>query len=200
MARQESLTGKLDWITVILYGILVLLGWVAIYSASYSGDEKSIFDSSVSSGKQFQWIVASTIILFIILIVDSRFYVTFSWIFYVLLMLFVALVPSLKAPKYEFKSVAEAVEMALTHEQKVTKAIYKIMGLAKEEGDHATEDFLRFFVDEQKEEEVQFKRILDKIKLIGGGPQSLYYIDKEFEKLSIAATDKKKKDKSGGEN
>jgi len=111
-----------------------------------------------------------------------------------------ALVPSLKAPKYEFKSVAEAVEMALTHEQKVTKAIYKIMGLAKEEGDHATEDFLRFFVDEQKEEEVQFKRILDKIKLIGGGPQSLYYIDKEFEKLSIAATDKKKKDKSGGEN
>ena len=92
MARQESLTGKLDWTTVILYGILVLLGWAAIYSASYSGDEKSIFDSSVSSGKQFQWIVASTIILFIILIVDSRFYVTFSWMFYVLLMLFVVLV------------------------------------------------------------------------------------------------------------
>jgi ferritin len=110
-----------------------------------------------------------------------------------------ALVPQLKAPKYHFKSISEAVEMALGHEQKVTKAIYKIITLAKAEGDHATEDFLRFFVDEQKEEEVQFKRILDKIKLIGGGPQSLYYIDKEFEKLAAAATGKKKKDK-GEEN
>lgn len=107
-----------------------------------------------------------------------------------------ALVPALKAPKYTFKSIQEAVEMALEHEQKVTKAIYKIMTLAKEEGDHATEDFLRFFVDEQKEEEVQFKRILDKIKLIGGGPQSLYYIDREFEKLAAAAGGKKKKDKT----
>ena len=110
-----------------------------------------------------------------------------------------ALVPQLKAPKYTFKSITEAVEMALSHEQKVTKAIYKIITLAKAEGDHATEDFLRFFVDEQKEEEVQFKRILDKIKLIGGGPQSLYYIDKEFEKLAAATTGKKKKDK-GEEN
>jgi len=106
-----------------------------------------------------------------------------------------ALVPALKAPKYEFKSIAEAVEMALGHEQKVTKAIYKIITLSKAEGDHATEDFLRFFVDEQKEEEVQFKRILDKIKLIGGGPQSLYYVDKEFDKLSMTNTGKKKKDK-----
>ena len=81
------------------------------------------------------------------------------------------------------------------YEQKVTKAIYKIITLSKSEGDHATEDFLRFFVDEQKEEEVQFKRILDKIKLIGGGPQSLYYIDKEFDKLSATTSGKKKKDK-----
>jgi len=47
----------------------------------------------------------------------------------------------------------------------------------------ASVDFLRFFVDEQREEEVQFKRIIDKIKLIGKGAQSLYYIDKEFEKI-----------------
>ena len=95
-------------------------------------------------------------------------------------------------------SLQEAVEMALEHEQKVTKAIYKVLTLAKAEGDHATEDFLRFFVDEQKEEEVQFKRILDKIKLIGGGPQSLYYIDKEFEKISGPQA-KKKKDKNAEE-
>lgn len=108
-----------------------------------------------------------------------------------------ALVPELKKPKYEFKTITEAVEMALSHEQKVTKAIYALNTLAKKEGDHATEVFLTFFIDEQKEEEVQFKRLLDKIKLIGGGPQSLYYIDKEFEKLAVsaAAAGKKKKDK-----
>ena len=89
--------------------------------------------------------------------------------------------------------------MALSHEQKVTKAIYEMAALTKKESDHATEIFLNFFIDEQKEEEVQFKRILDKIKLIGGGPQSLYYIDKEFEKLANAAAaggGKKKKDKN----
>ncbi|MDW8419936.1 MAG: ferritin [Chitinophagales bacterium] len=103
-----------------------------------------------------------------------------------------ALVPTLKEVKYEFKSIHEAVELALAHEQRVTKAIYKIIALAKEEGDHATEDFLRFFVEEQKEEEVQFKRILDKLKLIGKGPQSLYYADKEFEKLAQQSPAKKK--------
>jgi ferritin len=81
-----------------------------------------------------------------------------------------ALVPELKKPKYDFKSIVEAVEMALSHEQKVTKAIYEMAALTKKESDHATEIFLNFFIDEQKEEEVQFKRILDKIKLIGGGP------------------------------
>jgi rod shape determining protein RodA len=89
--KQESLTGNVDWVTVILYAILVLLGWAVIYSSSYSGDEKSIFDATVSSGKQFQWMVASFIILFIILIVDGRFFVTFSYLFYVLLLLFVVL-------------------------------------------------------------------------------------------------------------
>lgn len=93
MARkQESLTGKMDWLTIILYGVLVLFGWSVIYSSSYSGDEKSIFDSSINSGKQFQWIIASVILAAIILIVDSRFYTTFSYAFYVLLMLFVVLV------------------------------------------------------------------------------------------------------------
>jgi ferritin len=108
-----------------------------------------------------------------------------------------ALVPELKKPKYDFKSVTEAVEMALGHEQKVTKAIYALTSLSKKEGDHATEVFLTFFIDEQKEEEVQFKRLLDKIKLIGGGPQSLYYVDKEFEKLANKpAGGGKKKDKA----
>ncbi|HQD12137.1 MAG TPA: ferritin [Chitinophagales bacterium] len=95
-----------------------------------------------------------------------------------------AIVPAVKQPKTDFKDVLETCESALKGEQKVTKSIYNIIKVAREEEDHATIDFLRFFVDEQREEEVQFNRIIDKIKLIGKGAQSLYYIDKEFEKIS----------------
>ncbi|MFN8321391.1 MAG: rod shape-determining protein RodA [Chitinophagales bacterium] len=89
MKRQESITGKIDWLIVMLYAVLVLFGWAVIYSSSYSGDEKSIIDSTMNSGKQFQWIIASVIIASAIVIVDSRFYVTFSYVFYALLILFV---------------------------------------------------------------------------------------------------------------
>ena len=90
MRKQESITGKLDWLTIILYIILVVIGWMVIYSASSGGEEKKIFDASINSGKQFQWMLASGAIAFIILVVDSRFYVTFSYIFFVLLVLFAA--------------------------------------------------------------------------------------------------------------
>jgi ferritin len=95
-----------------------------------------------------------------------------------------ALVPEMKQPKSTFNSVLEACELSLTNEQKVTKSIYKIVELARNEGDHGTVEFLKFFIDEQREEEVQFQRIIDKIKLIGKGAQSLYYIDKELEKIA----------------
>ena len=87
--KQELLTGKIDWVTVTLYLVLVLFGWIVIYSSSYSDSEKTIFDASINSGKQFQWIIASLVLAFIILIVHSRFYITFSYIFYVAILLFV---------------------------------------------------------------------------------------------------------------
>ena len=105
-------------------------------------------------------------------------------------------VPGIKQPVVHFTSVLSTCELSLKNEQKVTKSIYNILKAVEAEEDHATEDFLQFFVAEQKEEEVQFKRIIDKIKLIGKGPQSLYYIDKEFEKLTTGkGKEDKKKDK-----
>ncbi len=89
MAKHESITGKIDWITVLLYALLVGIGWMAIYSAVYTDEQTSLFNSSLNSGKQFQWIITSAIIAFVILIIDSRFYITFSYPIYFLLMLFV---------------------------------------------------------------------------------------------------------------
>lgn len=90
MARRESISGKVDWLTVLLYTLLVLIGWLAIYSAVYDAEETNIFSSSLNSGRQFQWMVASAVIAFVILIVDSRFYITFSYPMYVFVLLFVA--------------------------------------------------------------------------------------------------------------
>ena len=91
MKKQESLTGKIDWLTVILYAVLAVFGWFIIYSASSGGTDKSIFDSSIPSGKQFQWMVACVVVAFIILLLDSRLYVTLSYpIFVAVLLLVVA--------------------------------------------------------------------------------------------------------------
>lgn len=95
-----------------------------------------------------------------------------------------AKVPKLSAATLTFKSIQEICENAYENEKKVTRNIHKLVELAKNEGDHVTEDFLRFFVDEQKEEEVLFQKVLDKLRLIGDGSQSLYYIDQELEKLA----------------
>ena len=106
-----------------------------------------------------------------------------------------ALVPAVAQPKHHFNSVLECCELAYATEQKVTKSIYKMLDIARNEGDHATLEFLKFFVEEQMEEEVLFKRIIDKIKLIGKGPQSMYYIDKEMDRFSAMGTAEDKKGK-----
>jgi rod shape determining protein RodA len=83
MRKEEKFTGNIDWLTVLLYVILVLVGWAAIYSAVYT-DGLSPFNTlgrgtEVNTGKQFQWIVGCAIIAAIILIIDGKFFATFSY-------------------------------------------------------------------------------------------------------------------------
>jgi len=92
-----------------------------------------------------------------------------------------AIVPEVPKPPAVFKSVPEVFKSAYAHEQKVTKSIGKLVELAMGENDHATYNFLQWYVDEQREEESLMRNILDRINLIGDGPQSLYFIDKEIE-------------------
>lgn len=95
-----------------------------------------------------------------------------------------ALTPAIKQPPHEFESVKSLFEEVYAHEQRVTKAIHELVALSMEEKDHTTHHFLQWYIDEQKEEEALMRTILDKIKLIGNGPQSLYYIDMEVEKIN----------------
>lgn len=86
------------------------------------------------------------------------------------------------APKTEWKSALEAFEDAYKHEQKVTALIYAIKDKAQSEKDHASDEFLDWFVKEQVEEEQQTMEIVQKLKMIGDSKQALLMLDKRLGK------------------
>jgi ferritin len=98
-----------------------------------------------------------------------------------------ALSPGIPQPPAEFESVQALFEQVYAHEQKVTASIHKLLDISTEENDYTTQNFLQWYINEQREEEALMRTILDKIRLIGNGPQSLYFIDKEVEAINAAA-------------
>ena len=94
MNERNSIIGRIDWVTVLIYLALVLIGWFSIFSARYDEMHPSIFDMSQVYGKQLIWIGASLMIGFIILLIDAKFFNAFSmWIYVaVLFSLFAVLV------------------------------------------------------------------------------------------------------------
>ena len=80
--RPHNLLTNIDWISILLYTILVLMGWLNIYAATYDESHSSILDFSQRYGKQLVWIAAAFGIGFIILLTDSKFFTAFSMIIY----------------------------------------------------------------------------------------------------------------------
>tara|TARA_R110001583_G_scaffold39735_2_gene127213 strand:- start:9934 stop:11358 length:1425 start_codon:yes stop_codon:yes gene_type:complete len=79
MNRRVSLIKNLDWMTIMLYAMLVFLGWINIYAAVYNEDHQSIFDATQRYGKQLIWIGAAFFIAIIILTIESKFYSAFAY-------------------------------------------------------------------------------------------------------------------------
>ena len=86
----------------------------------------------------------------------------------------------IEKPKQDFQSPLKAFEAVYLHEVGVTESIYKLVEIAQEEKDHATYQFLQWFVEEQVEEEATAKAIVDKLKIIGDSPQGLFMLDREL--------------------
>lgn len=70
-------------------------------------------------------------------------------------------------PKAQWKTPLEAFEDAYRHEQHITGRIHDLVNLAAAEKDHAATAFLQWFVNEQVEEEVAARAIIEKLKLAG---------------------------------
>src|SRR5690606_5191198 len=76
-----------DWLTILLYLLMVLFGWINIYSASLGDNPSSFFDFNEVYGKQAVWILLSILLIIITLSVESRFYQRFASVIYAVALL-----------------------------------------------------------------------------------------------------------------
>ena len=88
--------------------------------------------------------------------------------------------PSIAAPKASWKNVVEVFSETLKHEQHVTALINNLMNVSISEKDHASANFMQWFVNEQVEEESNAIDILEQLKMIEGKGAGLFMIDREL--------------------
>lgn len=86
----------------------------------------------------------------------------------------------IKAPPTEWDSAVAVFEHVYEHEQMVTGLINKLVDLAISLSDHATNNFLQWYVAEQVEEEESSSGVLQKAKLAGKDSSSLLMLDQEL--------------------
>lgn len=91
--KQPSVLRSLDWVTICIYLALLVFGWISVCGASYTYGDTDIFSLDTRSGMQIVWIGTSICLGFVILMLDDRFYDTFSYVIYaaLLLLLFVTI-------------------------------------------------------------------------------------------------------------
>ncbi|MBG0861302.1 MAG: rod shape-determining protein RodA [Bacteroidales bacterium] len=92
MKRSVNIWNGLDKITIVIFLLMVTIGWFNIYAAVYNEEHKAILDLSQRYGKQFVWIIATLVIAVFILIIDTQFYVFFWWFIYAGLIFLLCLV------------------------------------------------------------------------------------------------------------
>lgn len=91
----SSVFSNLDWVTVFLYLIMVMVGVISIYAASYDFDGAGILDFTEFSGKQVRWIGLGFGLGFILLLIDARMYETYAYPIYVILLVILLITPYL---------------------------------------------------------------------------------------------------------
>lgn len=84
---KQSTVNNIDWLTVLLYTILVFIGIAFIYATTYSPADPSFFKFNTSYGKQATFFGLSIFVAIVIIIIDSKFYTSFAYVLYGLVML-----------------------------------------------------------------------------------------------------------------
>lgn len=90
------------------------------------------------------------------------------------------IIPDIAKPKDSYSDAIEAFKTSYAHEQYVTSRIYKLVDLAISEKDYATQSMLKWFVDEQLEEEDNTGSIVSKLEFLGNDKHGIYIVDREL--------------------
>ena len=96
------------------------------------------------------------------------------------------LLEEIKKPPSDFSDINQIFEMVLSHEQEVPRRINAIATMAMQEHDHASYQFILWYVTEQIEEEASASDILGKLKMIEGNKGLLLSLDKELAARTFA--------------
>ncbi|MDR1723122.1 MAG: rod shape-determining protein RodA [Tannerella sp.] len=98
--KTTSTWRSIDWITIILYAIMVIAGWVSIYAASYNLGSDTTLTLSSRPVSQLFWMAASLLLIFFITMLDKNFFETFAFIIYAVvvigLILTIFIAPNIK--------------------------------------------------------------------------------------------------------
>ncbi len=90
------------------------------------------------------------------------------------------LLKAIEQPEQEYGTPLEIFETTLEHEQYVTTLIHRLMDLAVEERDYATQTFLQWYVTEQVEEESNVNDIVSPLRMVGDDKGGLMMIDQQL--------------------
>jgi ferritin len=97
------------------------------------------------------------------------------------------IISGFESPQSRFESIRDVFEQALANERTVTERFYRLTDAAVAEREHATIHFLKWFIDEQVEEEALFDNIINKLELVGDDGNGLFLLDTEFAKRVFTA-------------
>lgn len=87
MRNNKGVFANIDWTLVLIYFCMLIFGWVNIYAANYDEGAYNLISMQAEPGKQLFWIATSCVWIFFILLLDGKFYTTFSYLIYALVIL-----------------------------------------------------------------------------------------------------------------
>ena len=101
--RKIDTWRSVDWFTIALYVIMIIMGWISICGASYEFDNTGLFSLDGRAGSQLMWAGMAVGLIFVILMLESDFYDIFAYVFYIgmilLLIATIFLAPDIKGSR-----------------------------------------------------------------------------------------------------
>ena len=87
MVQRNNIFANLDWISILMWLVMIAFGWMNIYSANIMEADTGIFDLSQRFGKQLVWIGASILLAVLLIVLDAKFYIYFAYILFAALII-----------------------------------------------------------------------------------------------------------------